>query len=105
MRERSPLFRAQAIRAPLLILQGDNDPRVPLAESRQIAAAVRRRGGIADLIVYPGEGHGFHKLEDRLDGMTVGERLLPVAWGGDGGQELGSELFNGIVDLLSGSPG
>jgi dipeptidyl aminopeptidase/acylaminoacyl peptidase len=76
MRERSPLFRAQAIRAPLLILQGDNDPRVPLAESRQIADAVRRRGGIADLIVYPGEGHGFHKLEDRLDGMRRAVEFL-----------------------------
>jgi dipeptidyl aminopeptidase/acylaminoacyl peptidase len=76
MRERSPLFRAQAIRAPLLILQGDADPRVPLAESRQIADAVRRRGGIVDLIVYPGEGHGFHKLEDQLDSMRRAVEFL-----------------------------
>ena len=76
MRERSPLFRAQAIRAPLLILQGDNDPRVPLAESRQVADAVRRRGGIVDLIVYPGEGHGFHKLEDQLDSMRRAVEFL-----------------------------
>jgi dipeptidyl aminopeptidase/acylaminoacyl peptidase len=69
MRERSPLFSAARIRAPLLILQGDNDPRVPLAESRQIADAVRRNRGVVDLIVYPGEGHGFHRLEDQLDSM------------------------------------
>jgi dipeptidyl aminopeptidase/acylaminoacyl peptidase len=76
MLERSPLFRAQAVRAPLLILQGDNDPRVPLAESRQFADAVRRRGGIVDLILYPGEGHGFHKLEDRLDSMRRAVEFL-----------------------------
>jgi dipeptidyl aminopeptidase/acylaminoacyl peptidase len=69
MRERSPLRAADRIRAPLLILQGDNDPRVPLAESRQIAEAVRRNRGIVELVVYPGEGHGFHKLEDQLDSM------------------------------------
>ncbi len=67
MRERSPLFAAARIRAPLLILQGDNDPRVPLGESRQIADAVKRTRGIVELVVYPGEGHGFHKLEDQLD--------------------------------------
>jgi dipeptidyl aminopeptidase/acylaminoacyl peptidase len=76
MRERSPLFRADSIRAPLLILQGDNDPRVPLAESRQIADAVRRRRGVVDLIVYPGEGHGFQKLEDQLDSMRRAVEFL-----------------------------
>jgi len=74
--ERSPLSRAAAIRAPLLILQGDDDPRVPLAESRQIADAIRRRKGVVDLIVYPGEGHGFHKLEDQLDGMRRAVEFL-----------------------------
>ena len=76
MRERSPLFRARAIRAPLLILQGDADPRVPLAESRQIADAVRRRGGVVELTVYPGEGHGFHKLENQLDSMRRAVEFL-----------------------------
>ena len=76
MRERSPLFRAQAIRAPLLILQGDNDPRVPLAESRQIADAVRRRGGVVELMIYPGEGHGFDKTEDQLDAMRRAVEFL-----------------------------
>jgi dipeptidyl aminopeptidase/acylaminoacyl peptidase len=69
MRERSPLRAATRIRAPLLILQGDNDPRVPLAESRQIADAVRSNRGIVTLVVYRGEGHGFHKLEDQIDSM------------------------------------
>jgi dipeptidyl aminopeptidase/acylaminoacyl peptidase len=69
MRERSPLFGATKIRAPLLILQGDNDPRVPVGESRQIAGAVARNRGIVELVVYPGEGHGFQKMEHLLDSM------------------------------------
>ena len=76
MRERSPLFHVAAIRAPLLILQGDDDPRVPLAESRQIADAVRRQRGVVQLVVYPGEGHGFHKQEDQLDSMRRAVEFL-----------------------------
>ena len=76
LRERSPLTQAAAIRAPLLILQGDNDPRVPVAESRQIADAIRRRRGVVDLIVYPGEGHGFRKQEDQLDSMRRAMEFL-----------------------------
>jgi dipeptidyl aminopeptidase/acylaminoacyl peptidase len=75
MRERSPLTRASDIRAPLLILQGANDPRVPLAESQQIMEAVRRGGGIAELVVYPDEGHGFAKRENQLDSQR-----RAVAW-------------------------
>ena len=76
MRERSPLLQADRIRAPLLILQGDNDPRVPLAESRQIADAVRRHGGVVELHIYAGEGHGFHKLEDQLDALQRAVEFL-----------------------------
>jgi dipeptidyl aminopeptidase/acylaminoacyl peptidase len=76
MRERSPLFSAGRIRAPLLILQGDNDPRVPLAESRQIADAVRRNRGVVDLVVYRGEGHGFFKVEDQLDALRRAATFL-----------------------------
>ena len=76
MVERSPITHADSIRAPLLILQGDNDPRVPLAESRQIADAIRKRGGVAELVVYKKEGHGFAKLENRLDSARRGAAFL-----------------------------
>ena len=76
MRERSPLFEADRILAPLLILQGDNDPRVPLAESRQIADAVRRHHGVVELQIYRGEGHGFHKREDQLDALRRAVEFL-----------------------------
>ncbi|MGA2382451.1 MAG: S9 family peptidase [Gemmatimonadales bacterium] len=76
LRERSPLLQAERIRAPLLILQGDDDPRVPLAESRQIADAVRRHRGVVEMEIYRGEGHGFHKLEDQLDAMRRAVEFL-----------------------------
>ena len=76
LKQRSPLLQADRIRAPLLILQGDNDPRVPLAESRQVADAVRRNRGVVELQVYPGEGHGFHRLEDQLDALRRAVEFL-----------------------------
>lgn len=58
-RERSPLHRAERLRAPVLLLQGEDDTVVPLAQSRDFAAAARARGARVDLVVFPGEGHGF----------------------------------------------
>ncbi len=62
----SPLFHADEIRKPLLVLQGANDPRVLRAESDQIVDAVRRRGGVAEYVVFPDEGHGFIKKENNI---------------------------------------
>ena len=49
------------VRAPLFVIHGANDPRVPLSEAEQIAQAVRPRGLECELIVYPDEGHGLAK--------------------------------------------
>ena len=62
----SPLFHADEIRKPLLVLQGANDPRVLKVESDQIVEAVRRRGGVAEYVVFPDEGHGFIKKENNI---------------------------------------
>ena len=62
----SPLFHADEIRKPLLVLQGANDPRVLKIESDQIVDAVRRRGGVAEYVVFPDEGHGFIKKENNI---------------------------------------
>jgi dienelactone hydrolase len=61
----SPLTRADRISKPLLIIQGANDPRVPLSESRQIADAVRKNGSIVWLLVAGDEGHGFRKKSNK----------------------------------------
>ena len=59
LRKISPLFHADQIQRPLLVLQGENDPRVLKKESDEIVAAARRRGTPVEYQVFPNEGHGF----------------------------------------------
>lgn len=67
-REISPLFHADNIVKPLMVLQGANDPRVLQAESDDIVAAVRQRGVPVEYIVFDDEGHGFEKKKNRATG-------------------------------------
>ncbi len=76
LREVSPLFHADRIRAPLLIGQGANDPRVKRAESLQIVEALREKGKPVEYVEYPDEGHGFLKAENRLDFFRRAEDFL-----------------------------
>jgi len=63
----SPLYHADQVRAPLLIGHGVNDPRVKIAESEAIAAALRKRNIPVTFAVYPDEGHGFTKPANNQD--------------------------------------
>ena len=63
----SPISRVDAIRAPLLIIHGANDPRVPLSEAQQLQTALTDRGVESELIVYDDEGHGLQKLKNKSD--------------------------------------
>jgi dipeptidyl aminopeptidase/acylaminoacyl peptidase len=65
LRKISPLFHAEAITKPLLVLQGANDPRVLKSESDQIVAAIRKKGGVVEYIVFDDEGHGFIKTKNQ----------------------------------------
>lgn len=67
LHEISPLTHVDRMRAPLFIVHGANDPRVPLGEAQQIHAALRARGVPCELLVYDDEGHGLQKLANRLD--------------------------------------
>ena len=67
-RDRSPLTHAAKIRAPLLILQGANDPRVPRSEADQVVRALEY-GRVHEYHVYEGEGHGFRVTENRVDAL------------------------------------
>ena len=67
-RERSPLTHAGKIRAPLLILHGANDPRVPRSEAEQLVKALEY-GRVHEYHVYEGEGHGFRVTENRVDAL------------------------------------
>jgi dipeptidyl aminopeptidase/acylaminoacyl peptidase len=79
---RSPLARARDIKIPLLIAQGANDPRVKQAESEQIVAALTEAGIEHEYMLFPDEGHGFAKPENRLRFYAAAERFLARYLGG-----------------------
>jgi dipeptidyl aminopeptidase/acylaminoacyl peptidase len=66
LRAISPLFHAKNIVRPLLVIQGANDPRVLKAESDEIVAAAKKNGVPVEYVVFPDEGHGFLKKENRI---------------------------------------
>ncbi len=72
----SPLFHARNITAPLLVVQGANDPRVLQVESDEIVAAVRENGVPVDYVLFDDEGHGFTKRENRIAASEAYVRFL-----------------------------
>jgi dipeptidyl aminopeptidase/acylaminoacyl peptidase len=80
--ERSPLTRAAAIKRPLLIGQGANDPRVKQAESDQIVAAMKENKIPVTYVLYPDEGHGFARPENSLSFNAIAEGFLAHCLGG-----------------------
>jgi dipeptidyl aminopeptidase/acylaminoacyl peptidase len=82
MEARSPLFRVDKIRAPLLVGQGANDPRVTRKESDQMVEALRKRGLDVEYIVFDDEGHGFARPENRLRFYAASEAFLAKHLGG-----------------------
>ena len=73
------------IKAPLLVLQGENDPRVPKEETDQVVDMLKKRGNVVDVHYYPAEGHGFAKRENQIDAIkrTLDwfEKYLPTGAG------------------------
>lgn len=82
LESRSPLSRVGDIVAPLLVIQGANDPRVTKVESDQIVAALRERGVEVEYMVKDDEGHGFVRPENRMDAYRALERFLARHLGG-----------------------
>lgn len=82
LESRSPLFRAEQINIPMLIAQGVNDPRVKQAESEQIVESLRAKGKEVDYLVYPDEGHGFARPENRMAFYAEAEQFLARHLGG-----------------------
>jgi dipeptidyl aminopeptidase/acylaminoacyl peptidase len=76
LRDISPVFHADKIRKPLLVLQGANDPRVIKPESDDIVAAVKKNGVPVEYIVFPDEGHGFTKKKNQIEGYSAVLRFL-----------------------------
>ncbi|MDE2143680.1 MAG: S9 family peptidase [Elusimicrobia bacterium] len=76
LKSRSPLFHADKIEIPLLIAQGANDPRVKQAEAEQIVDALKAKGKPVEYMLFPDEGHGFAKPENRLKFYAAAEAFL-----------------------------
>jgi len=75
----SPVTSASRITKPLLIIQGANDARVPQEESRQIAAAVQKNGGVVWMSITASEGHGFRKKAN-IDNQDLIEAYFLKQW-------------------------
>jgi len=93
----SPLFRAGAIRAPLLIGQGANDPRVKIAESDQIVAAMRANGQPVTYVVFDDEGHGFARPENNKRFNAAVEAFLARHLGGRAEPEAPDEAIDAYL--------
>jgi dipeptidyl aminopeptidase/acylaminoacyl peptidase len=79
--EVSPMTHVDAIRAPLFIQHGLNDPRVPVSESEHIHEVLTEKGIRCDLVIYPNEGHGIEKLPNRIDAFTRAVAFLDEVLG------------------------
>jgi dipeptidyl aminopeptidase/acylaminoacyl peptidase len=64
--DKSPLFHADKITKPFIVLQGSNDPRVLQVESDEIVAAAKKNGVPVEYVIFPDEGHGFAKKENNI---------------------------------------
>jgi dipeptidyl aminopeptidase/acylaminoacyl peptidase len=82
LKSQSPLYRASAIRAPLLIVQGANDPRVKQKESDQIARALEGGAVPVQYVLFDDEGHGIGNPANLVRFAATAEPFLAAALGG-----------------------
>jgi dipeptidyl aminopeptidase/acylaminoacyl peptidase len=74
----SPLFHAEKIKNPVMVLQGANDPRVLQVESDEIVAAVQENKVPVDYVIFPDEGHGFRKKDNQIKGYGQIKQFLDI---------------------------
>lgn len=82
LKSRSPLTFVDRIKKPLLIGQGANDPRVNQAEADQIVHAMQEKNIPVTYVLYPDEGHGFARPENRISFLAIAEAFLAENLGG-----------------------
>lgn len=95
----SPLFSADQIRAPLLVVQGANDPRVKKHESDQIVVALRDLGRNVEYIVALDEGHGFAQSENRLAFIYMLERFFAEHLGGRYQEDIPADIAKRLEEI------
>ena len=102
LKARSPLLRADAVRAPLLVGQGANDVRVNKAESDRMVAALQQRNVPVTYLVFGDEGHGFLRPQNNLAFMAVAEQFLAKCLGGRS-EPIGDSLKASTVQVQAGA--
>jgi dipeptidyl aminopeptidase/acylaminoacyl peptidase len=104
LESRSPLFRAEKIQRPLLIGQGANDPRVNQAESDQIVKALKAKSIPVTYVLFPDEGHGFARPENRKAFNAVAEAFLAEHLGGRF-EPVGADFAGSTIVVPEGAAG
>ena len=102
LNERSPLNYVDKIKKPLLIGQGANDPRVKQAESDRIVKALQGKNIPVTYVLFPDEGHGFARPENRLSFNAVAEIFLSQVLGGRS-EVIGDDFKNSSITVPNGS--
>lgn len=100
--DRSPLSRVDKIQRPLLIGQGANDPRVKQSESDQIVKAMKGKNIPVVYSLFPDEGHGFARPENRLAFYAVSEQFLARNLGG-AAEPIGDDLKGSSLQVPEGA--
>jgi dipeptidyl aminopeptidase/acylaminoacyl peptidase len=100
--DRSPLSRVEAIRKPLLIAQGANDPRVKQAEADQIVKSMKDKNLPVTYVLYPDEGHGFARPTNRTSFYAVAEGFLAQCLGGRY-EPVGNDFKGATLKVLDGA--
>jgi dipeptidyl aminopeptidase/acylaminoacyl peptidase len=95
----SPLFSADKISAPLMVVQGQNDPRVKKAESDQIVVALRDRGFPIEYLNAPDEGHGFARPINKMAFVSAMEKFLAKHLGGRYQKEIPEEVLQRLNEI------
>ncbi len=99
LKEQSPLFSADQIQVPLLVVQGANDPRVKKHESDQIVVAMRDLGREVEYIVAPDEGHGFRRPENRISFYVAMEEFFAQHLGGRYQEEVPDNIAQRLEEI------
>ena len=103
LRERSPLTYASQIKKPLLIGQGQNDPRVNVAESEQIVKAMQAKKIPVTYVLYPDEGHGFRRPENAISFNAVAEDFLANKCLGGRFEPIGNDFAGSTITVPAGA--
>lgn len=97
--KQSPLNSADHIKTPLMVVQGQNDPRVKRAESDQIVIALRDRGFPVEYLVAPDEGHGFARPVNNMAMIASTERFLARHLGGRFQEDVPADVATRLKEI------